>query len=160
MCKPATVQLDATGNVTVTSSDVDNGSFDNCVIVSYLIVPSNFDCDDLGANNVIMIVTDQANRSSNCIAAVTVADDDNPCVTCDPPVATCQDITVEIDSLGIGTLEPANINAGSAATCGLDKMEVSHSSFDCSDAQTTTTVTLYVIDIYSCLLYTSDAADE
>lgn len=51
ICQDITVELDANGEVTISPSQLDNGSFDDCGIV-LLQSTTDFDCDDLGANTV------------------------------------------------------------------------------------------------------------
>jgi hypothetical protein len=48
LCQNLTVTLDGNGQASVTASDVDNGSFDNCGIQSLAVNPSTFDCGDVG----------------------------------------------------------------------------------------------------------------
>jgi hypothetical protein len=49
-----TVQLDATGNATITDDAVDNGSNDACGIQSITLSQTSFDCED---ENVIVTQT-------------------------------------------------------------------------------------------------------
>ena len=52
-CKDITVQLDATGNVSITPADVDNGSGDNCTDYVLSLDKTSFTCADIGANAVV-----------------------------------------------------------------------------------------------------------
>lgn len=72
VCQSFTLQLDSTGNGTLTSSDVDNGSTDNCSIASMTVNPSSFTCSNAGSNTVILLVTDGAGNTATCTATVTV----------------------------------------------------------------------------------------
>jgi len=88
-CRDIDVYLDpATGIATITASDIDNGSYDNCTIASLSVSRTEFNCTDLGANAVILTVTDAAGNSSTCEATVTVhySVDPNPAVTPDNTV--------------------------------------------------------------------------
>ena len=58
--QPITVILDQDGNASITSSDIDNGSSDNCNIVSRLLSKTSFDCSQIGDNIVILTVTDES----------------------------------------------------------------------------------------------------
>lgn len=60
MCQNITVYLDAAGSASISVSDIDNGSFDNCSGVSIDASQTSFDCTDLGINNVTLTVTDSA----------------------------------------------------------------------------------------------------
>jgi hypothetical protein len=81
----ATVQLNASGNGSITAAQINNGSSDNCSLVAdltYTLSKSTFNCSNLGANTVTLTVTDEAGNSANQTATVTVADAINPMVTC------------------------------------------------------------------------------
>ena len=71
-CKNITVQLNASGNASITGADVDNGSTDNCAISSMSVNKSNFSNADVGTNTVILTVSDASGNSSTCNAVVTV----------------------------------------------------------------------------------------
>ncbi|GAG88064.1 unnamed protein product, partial [marine sediment metagenome] len=69
-----TVYLDGTGNVVIDSSFVDNGSSDNCGIVTQALDITSFTCADVGANTVTMTVTDVAGLTDVSSSTVTVLD--------------------------------------------------------------------------------------
>jgi hypothetical protein len=48
-----------------------------------------------------------------------------------PPMAVCQDITVETDSTGLATIVPADIDNDSFDDCGIDSMWLSLEAFSC-----------------------------
>ncbi|MDB9961531.1 HYR domain-containing protein, partial [Oceanihabitans sp.] len=75
VCANITVTLDANGSWTITAADVDGGSEDACGIFSYAIDIDTFGCDDLGANDVVLTVTDNNGNESSCNAVVTVEGD-------------------------------------------------------------------------------------
>ncbi|MCK5802681.1 MAG: tandem-95 repeat protein, partial [Lentisphaeria bacterium] len=87
--KDITVYLDATGNVTITPQDVDNGSTDNCGIASMSVIPDSFACADLGGNTVTLTVTDTSGNHASAQATVTVVDNLPPVLTVPP------DVTIE-----------------------------------------------------------------
>jgi hypothetical protein len=82
LCKPATVYLDATGQASITASDVNNGSSDNCGITSMSVWPDTFTCSNEGSNTVVLTVGDAAGNSSTCTTTVTVIDNTAPSITC------------------------------------------------------------------------------
>jgi uncharacterized repeat protein (TIGR01451 family) len=92
VCKNITVPLDANGNASITAADVDNGSSDNCGIVSRTVSQSAFTCANKGANTVTLTVKDAANNTSTCLATVTVVDTTPPSITCQA------DIIADFDS--------------------------------------------------------------
>src|SRR5690606_8691792 len=91
--KDITIQLDADGNATITSEQIDNGSNDPCGITSRVLDITSFDCSDVGANTVILTITDNNGNVSTASATVIVEDNIKP-------VAIAQDITVQLDASG------------------------------------------------------------
>ncbi len=137
-CQNITVALDGTGNATITTGDIDNGSTDNCGIASMSLDVTSFDCTDVGPNTVTLTVTDAAGNSDNCTATVTI-------VETTPPVAACQNITVNLDAAGNATITTGDIDNGSTDNCGIASMSLDITSFDCTDVGANT-VTLTVTD--------------
>ncbi|MFK7832535.1 MAG: LamG-like jellyroll fold domain-containing protein, partial [Winogradskyella sp.] len=74
ICQNITITIDASGSTSISESDIDNGSFDNCGIAAMTLDTLNFDCSNLGANTVTLTVRDNANNISTCTATVTVED--------------------------------------------------------------------------------------
>ena len=219
-----TVQLDATGNASITVADIDNGSTDNCGIATTTIDITDFTCADVGVNTVTLTVTDVNGNSSTCMATVTVEDNTAPIIACamdveastnpdscfaevffanplvtdncetgdvtitqtvgmpsgsmfpvgvsqiafevtdtngnssqcsftitvtddTPPVAVCQDITVELDETGNVTITASQLNGGSTDNCNLDTSmsSIDIDTFGCADVGDNT-VTLTVSD--------------
>ena len=111
VCKDITVQLDATGNVTITPADLNDGSNDNCgaPILSLDII--SFNCTNLGPNTVVLTATDSVGNSATCSATVTVADDNNPVdisATVSQQDILCLDDVTTVNIVatgGVGTLE-------------------------------------------------------
>lgn len=90
-CKDKYVTLDANGQGSITTEDVDDGSTDNCGIVSLTVAPSAFDCDDVGNNTVTFTATDIHGNSAACESTVEIRDDL-------PPVITVPSSTIELSS--------------------------------------------------------------
>ncbi|NRB36827.1 MAG: HYR domain-containing protein, partial [Rhodobacteraceae bacterium] len=138
ICQDITLQLDVTGNVTITGTDIDGGSTDNGSIVSYTASQTAFDCTHLGANTVTLTVTDDGGNSSTCDATVTVEDN----IT---PTALCQDITIQLDGTGSATITGSDIDGGSTDNCTVSSLTASQTTFDCTNLGANT-VTLTVAD--------------
>lgn len=141
ICQDITVQLDGTGNVSVTGADVDGGSTDNCGVADLSLDISTFNCLNVGANTVTLTVSDANGNSSTCTATVTVAETV-------PPVAICQDIIIQLDASGVYTIAAADVDGGSTDNCLVDSLSVTPASFNCSNLGTET-VTLSVFDSYN-----------
>ncbi|CAM1354386.1 gliding motility-associated C-terminal domain-containing protein [Tenacibaculum insulae] len=136
-----TIQLDVNGNATITPSQVDNGSTDNCSIASMSLDVTDFTCSDLGANTVTLTVTDGAGNSAPATAVVTVVEDPNQTFT-----ARAQDITVQLDADGNATITAAQVNNGSGSGCnGNPTISLDVTDFTCSDLGANT-VTLTATD--------------
>ena len=73
------------------------GSSDASGIQFLSLDVSDFTCSDVGPNPVILTVTDNNNNVSTCTATVTVEDNV-------APTAVCQDITVQLDASGNGSI--------------------------------------------------------
>ena len=72
--KNATVYLDASGDASITVSDIDDGSTDNCSSMTYQLSNNSFNCGNLGSNTVTLTITDACGNSSHADASVTVID--------------------------------------------------------------------------------------
>ena len=140
ICKNITVQLDPTGNVSITGAQVDNGSNDVCGIASMVVTPNTFICANVGVNTVTLTVTDLSGNTSTCNSTVTVVDNI-------PPVAICKNITVYLNSFGNVSITGAQINNGSHDACGIGSLIATPYSFNCSNIGDNT-VTLTVTDLY------------
>ncbi|WP_435373038.1 HYR domain-containing protein [Aequorivita aurantiaca] len=140
ICQNITIQLDASGNASITAADVDGGSTDNCGIASVSVSPTTFGCSDVGDNPVVLTVTDIHGNSNTCTAIVTVVD-----ITA--PVAVCQNITVELDPVtGTVTITGAEVDGGSTDACGIDTYSLDINTFDCSNIGDNTVV-LTITDV-------------
>ncbi|MEM9479358.1 MAG: HYR domain-containing protein [Verrucomicrobiota bacterium] len=126
ICWDTTIQLDASGDASISPFDIDAGSTDNCGIFSYAIDTTVFTCADVGPNTVTLTVFDESGNQDSCMATVTVVDDT-------PPIAICQNITVQLDATGNVTITAAEIDNGSNDACGLASISVSPASFNCSN---------------------------
>ncbi len=134
------VYLDANGEASITASQINNGSADNCGIASYSLSLDTFDCGHVGSNTITLTITDVHGNQSSDTATVTVLD------TIAPQVFT-QNAIVYLDSSGQFTLSPATIDSGSWDSCGIDSSWISQTSFDCSAVGDTIAVSLFVEDV-------------
>ena len=126
LCKNISVPLDASGNVSITAAQIDNGSIDDCGITSMVVSPSDFSCSNIGLNNVTLTVIDGNNESSSCIANITVVDDL-------PPVVTCQDVTIQLSTNGEAFINPASIGTSTNDNCdGPFMVAISQTTFNCA----------------------------
>ncbi|MFZ1618017.1 MAG: HYR domain-containing protein [Flavobacteriales bacterium] len=139
ICQAVTIQLDASGNGSLTAAQVDNGSLDNCAVATLSLDVTSFTCANIGsANTVTLTVTDQSGNSSTCTATITVEDNV-------APNAICQNVTVQLDATGTGSITAALIDGGSNDACGIASISASQTDFTCANIGGNT-VTLTVTD--------------
>src|SRR5690349_1477356 len=79
-CKNATVQLDSTGNYTLVSTDIINVQLIPQYQISFS--PNHFTCDDIGDNEIKVLLFSAIDTFITCFPIVTVID-------AKPPVAKC-----------------------------------------------------------------------
>ena len=120
------VQLDASGNASILASEIDNGSSDNCSVVSLDLDISAFTCSDLGDNTVELTVTDQSGNQDSELATVTVIDTETPTVV-------TQDLVVELDASGNANILASEIDNGSSDNCSVVSLDLDISAFTCAD---------------------------
>lgn len=123
--KNIAVALNSSGKVSITADMVDNGSYDESGIDTLTIDKSNFDCANIGDNQVTLTVTDKKGNTASGTAVVTVKDSIAPIVSTKNIVLTLQN--------GTAKLKPSDIDNGSTDVCGIDLITISRSTFDCSD---------------------------
>ncbi|EMQ94286.1 hypothetical protein D778_00848 [Xanthomarina gelatinilytica] len=146
-CQYITVVLSATGSYTISASDIDNSSYDNCGVASISVSPDTFDCNDIGDNQVTLTVTDVNGLTSQCTAIVTVQDNTAPNIT------NCGNITIGPltldDVTGEISVTQAQIDAAYTATdaCGIASATLSQTTFGCNDIGTNNDVNLTITDI-------------
>ncbi|WP_171017355.1 malectin domain-containing carbohydrate-binding protein [Maribacter sp. ACAM166] len=133
LCQNITVELDATGNASITAADVDGGSSDNDGIASLAIDVNSFTVADLGTNLVTLTVTDINNNTATCTANVTIEDNLTP-------TAVCTDFTLQLDANGTGSLTTADVDGGSTDNVAIVNTDIDISDFDTSDVGLNTVI--------------------
>jgi hypothetical protein len=133
------VYLDVNGEATITTTMIDNGSFDNCSIATISLDSTNFDCSEEGDNVVTLTIIDANGNTNSATAVVTVSD------TISPTVIT-QNVTVYLDANGAASISTADIDNNSFDNCGVATLSLDSTNFDCSEVGANT-VTLTVTDV-------------
>ena len=83
LCQDIKIQLDKDGFAAIDNDAVNNGSNDNCsASLNFATDITSFGCTDVGANLVVLTVTDDCGKFSTCQATVTVEDNIAPALTC------------------------------------------------------------------------------
>ncbi len=147
-CKNISLQLDASGEVTLFASDLDNGSYNPLGGSLIYYVPDNMsinavnsitlDCDDEGFYDLIIQSTTGFNR---CLGYVTLEDNLLP-------TALCQNVTLSTDAAGRAAVIGSDLDNGSADNCGAGGLIFSADTgyFDYVFTNNSHIVTLYVSD--------------
>ena len=121
-----TIELDADGQATISAEQLDNGSSDNCGILSRSLSKSSFSCSDLGDNEVVLSLQDAAGNTSSATAIVRVEDRKAPTII-------AQEISLQLDANGQASLRAAQLDNGSFDNCGIISYVLDRSSFSCAD---------------------------
>ena len=88
---------------------------------------------------ITVTYTDVGGNTATCNANVTVSDTTSP-------VAICQDVTVQLDQNGTGSIDSSDVNNGSSDACGIELLSLNLTSVDCSDIGAPVEVVLTVTD--------------
>lgn len=138
VCQNITVTLDSSNQATITTTDLDNGTTDNCTLDSLSLSFSgnsgstiSFNCSDIGPQIVTLNGTDINGNSDSCTGVVTVLDSV-------PPIAICQPATYHLDASGQATINASDLDGGSNDVCAFSGVSVSNSSLSCADVGTVT----------------------
>lgn len=136
ICQDITVSLGADGTVGITPEDIDNGSFDGEGDVSLSLDVVQFDCSDLGENQVTLTATDQSNNSSTCTATVTVENIESATLTCPGDIVlfldsgSCQATAVGADPNIVANCDSSLTYEISGATSGSGSGSVNGLTFN------------------------------
>ena len=120
-----TVSLNANNVATITVSDIDGGTTDDCGIDTLTIDQMTFDCSHIGNQTVTLTATDSGNNTSTGTAIVTVVDDIAPTIV-------NNNATIYLDAQGMATITAADI-VTITDNCNVDSITLGLTQFDCSN---------------------------
>ena len=123
------VYLSTLGKASLTAAQVNNGSSDNCSISQFTVSKTQFDCSDLGSNQVNFSAIDASGNTSTSSVQVQVQDTLKP-------VLKYKNIIVFLNSSGSISITPADVDDGSTDNCKISKYEISQSTFNCNNLGT------------------------
>lgn len=124
--KALEIALDENGRATLNAEDLAGSIHDNCGIWSIQASKTEFNCDDIGQNTVILKVEDVQGGVTEAEVTVTVTDNT-------PPVLHTNPVTVYLDAEGKAEITAETVGAGSSDNCGIDSLTLSRTEFDCAD---------------------------
>lgn len=105
--KNITVELDATGNVSITAEDINNNSSDNCGIASLELDQTAFTCTDVGTNHVILTITDNNGNTATATATVII---ENTAPTVSPITAPLSPVQINTSVSAGATFTDINLH--------------------------------------------------
>ena len=106
---------------------MDAGSSDACGIETRIVKPSTFTCDDLGPNDIALIVIDSSGNADTCYRVINV-------VNSSAPNLVCKDIEVYLDADGKVNILPGDVVDKTGSDCfGNIALTLTDSSFTCAD---------------------------
>jgi gliding motility-associated-like protein len=117
--------LTSEGIIGITVDQIDAGSFDACDIVERTISKTEFDCSNIGPNQVTLTAIDAHGNSNSCTTSVSVVDNIIP-------TAQCSNIEIQLDGTGTVSINPDQINNNSFDNCSISNLSLSQSTFNCS----------------------------
>ena len=135
------VDLNANGSATLTSSMLISSSYDNCGIDNIAFSPSTVDCDDV-ASGATVVVTATDFNGNTATYNVTVAVND---VTAPSLSVIGSAYSVVLDASGAGSVNASDLASATDNCSATPTLSVSPSSFTCSDAGSVT-VTITATD--------------
>ncbi|MFN5415003.1 MAG: hypothetical protein ACK5BM_07320, partial [Bacteroidota bacterium] len=124
--KNVSLYLDASGKASLTTSDFDNGSYDNCNIDSLIMSDTTFDCSQTGVNVITITGVDPSQNRSFATINVTVYDTIKPTLQ-------VKNHTVYLDTTGNGSMTKMSVIALLYDNCGIDTLDVSRLNWTVSD---------------------------
>ena len=135
------VDLDANGSATLTSSMLISSSYDNCGIDNITFSPSTVDCDDVASGATVAVTATDFNGNT-ATYNVTVAVND---VTAPSLSVIGSAYSVVLDASGAGSVSASDLASATDNCSATPSLSVSPSSFTCSDAGSVT-VTITATD--------------
>ncbi|MFY7734685.1 MAG: beta strand repeat-containing protein, partial [Bacteroidia bacterium] len=124
-----TIYLNASGTASLTATQVNNGSTDNCGIQTTTISKTNFLATDLGLNTISFTATDASGNSQTSNVVITVIDTVRP-------IAITQNRTIYLNTTGNATVTANQVNNGSTDNSVSTTLQLSKTAFTCSDLGT------------------------
>lgn len=137
LCKDTTLYLDASGLASLTDTDLDNGSSDNCSL-TFSLSQTDFNCSYIGTNARTLTVTEENGTAHTCNVDITVID------TLAPEIYCFGGTPVGLDASGIAV---PDINDYSFVTdnCSVVSWSMSPDTLTCANLGNNT-VTFTAVD--------------
>lgn len=139
LSKNHTAYYDANGIATISNSDIDNGSTDDCELAGISLSAYTFSCTGgLQTNtNVTLTATDLAGNTATASSTVALVDTIKP-------IVLLRNIEVALSANGTTTITMEDVDDGCTDNCNIATSVLNQSNFDCShlgENEVTATVT-------------------
>jgi hypothetical protein len=121
--------LDASGNVSLSTSQVNNSSTDNCAITNLSLSKTSFNGTNLGLNIVTFTATDASNNITTASINVNIIDTVRP-------ILSAQNRTIYLGSNGVAFISAPEIDNGSSDNVGVTSLSISKTLFNCNETGT------------------------
>ncbi|GGH36993.1 MopE-related protein [Mangrovimonas yunxiaonensis] len=121
-----TIYLNNQGKASVVANEFDNGSYDNITASTDLIFEisqSNFNCGNLGLNQLELMVTDQAGNTAVQMVNLYVVDNLNP------SVSTLNDFVVDLNGMSAYNITTDDVHRNSSDNCEVASLDINQSIF-------------------------------
>ena len=130
-----TLYLDNNGNIVLDVENSENlSASDNIAMDTLYADITDFDCSDAGTIvTVTLTAVDLAGNISTTMFDVAIEDNI-------APVVIVQDVTVQLQMTGTGSLTAAQADNGTTDNCGIDNIAIGQTTFDCDDVGDQTVV--------------------
>ncbi len=135
------VPLNASGGAIMSATQINQGSFDACSVLTLSLSRSQFSCADVGPNTVTLRVQDASGNLATCTTTVQIVDNLAPVINCPSTsldLGPSGQVTAAIGALGLQAID----------NCG---PSIWHTSadlhFTCQQANTTVALPLTAQDI-------------
>lgn len=129
MVDSITVNLDGDGMASINAAMVDLGSTDNCGnALMGTLSQTNFDCSDIGANNIGYTIEDDNGNQANGVVVVTVKD-------ISAPFLATQNLTLYLNTNGTAVVPSISSLIDSLSDncdAAISRSVIGTTSFDCS----------------------------
>ena len=147
-----TLNLNANGVANLTPAMIDNGSTDNCSVTLFTI-PSSFNCNNVGQNNVLVLGSDPGNNVVFSSVTVTIVDAIHPTITAPANITVNANASCTATGVNLGTpvtadnCAVASVTNNAPAAFPLGVTTVTWTVTDVNGNTTTATQTVTVVDV-------------
>ena len=93
------VELNAYGMASINVDEIENGSSDNCSIQNLEISKTEFSCEDLGINELVLTATDPSGNQNQDVFTVTIKDNEAPLIIGPDHLMGCEGQKAQYDDI-------------------------------------------------------------